>query len=251
MLRFLLFLIFLPAFCSSADCNSHYIFSFPKSGGEISSDGIILLDFYAGSERVADSIAKGAPTYLVSGDQRIQLILEEQLKGEYNITQVVLRPETSLTVGNTYTLHIDGLDSYNHDIIYGIEGNRAYRKSKFYWTAKASSNVETPEWAQLPAASGTSSMLYGCGPKLQSNFTFISQDSTATFIRVELFHEDGKSTTYIVLTENNKFSLGRGMCRGPFNFKEGESYEARFKLMNSNGNTSTEWTERIEVPNPW
>lgn len=96
---FSILLLFLSSFSAHALCSMTGVWSWPKSP-IIRPNGIIMLEFYAFSQSMVEGLKTKYPIYLKSGRDTISLHITEVLKGQLELTQVILRLGKQLLRGS-------------------------------------------------------------------------------------------------------------------------------------------------------
>jgi hypothetical protein len=186
---------------------------------------------------------------LKSHGQKIKLIVQEILVGQYSLTQAILKPETTLTVGQEYELVIENLgDLENQAYKYNASTGK---REKIKWTVTSNWDTILPIWKEKPIFKDESYLEAGCGPIVFANFAYSASDNAEYLIRTTLKNQStGIETTYYLKAGDKVIDVGHGMCSGAFNFDGGDKFEVEFSLFDSSGNL-TKWTgERIEFKRP-
>jgi hypothetical protein len=96
---------------AKADCASSGIWCWPGRT-TINRNSIFILTFYGVSQDIVSQIGKPHSIYLKSVKQNIPLIITEINKGEFGLTQVLLKPSSELTGGLEYEILIESLSRY-------------------------------------------------------------------------------------------------------------------------------------------
>lgn len=65
-----------------------------------------------------------------------------------------------------------------------------------------------------------------------------------------LIKKNKTSSDYFITSEDNKISIGHGMCAGEFSFDDESNYEVQFGLMDASGNENLELTSPIHFSSP-
>ncbi|MEM9526045.1 MAG: hypothetical protein AAGA31_05510, partial [Bacteroidota bacterium] len=92
-----------------ADCAGSGLWTYPHSGA-INQNSLIVLEGYARSQRIINSLNNKYPVYLESSGHCVQLILKSTHRGMFDITQAILIPDEKLILDRTYQLVIDNLE---------------------------------------------------------------------------------------------------------------------------------------------
>ncbi len=207
----------------------------------ISPNPFFLLEGYMYCEGVIAGLGVGHPVYLTSGRDTVRLALKIY-QGQYNQSQVLLKPVKPLVAGHTYTLHIDRLEGYCQE---------EFQSQKQSWTVLPQADLRKPAWKAKPMYHSKSLTQYGCGPAKYVNFCLCIEDESPVLVLARVKNrETGSMSESFVVPPAVGLSLGHGMCTGEFDFKEGYSYEASFALLDAGGNQSATYTEPIPFRAP-
>ncbi len=219
-----------------ADCTSSYITVFP-TGSTIKQNSIFMVEGYGTSQLVVKGFNTKYPVYLKNGDKRIDLIVQETLVGEFQLTQAVLKPKQSLEIGEEYTLTIDNLPATERLGRYDYE-KRTWRNLTY--TVVAGNDSTAPAIAGTPKEIRKSFIAFGCGPQKWVVFDCPVSDSSEFLVRATVKDiSSGKKTTYLIVHSNNEIIIGHGMCSGAFYFSGEGKYEVSFSFFDASGNTSS------------
>jgi len=240
MKKLILFLIILTInFLAKAECSSSGINVWP-SQQYISTNSIFVIEGYAQSQELIIQLNKKNNIYLSCNSERIPIKVLRILKGQYSLTQAVLRPEKELQIGKTYELHIDNLGIFDID---------EYKVVK--WTVTSERDKEKPIWNCEPTFKNESFTAFGCGPAMYVNFYGAYNDQSPTLIYAKVFDKKNKtSSDYFLSSDNQKISLGHGMCSGEFSFDKEINYEVQFGLLDASGNENLTLTKPITFKRP-
>jgi hypothetical protein len=214
----------------------------------LNKNGLIILEFYGTSESLVSGLNKKYPIYLKTKNSRIQLNVLETLKGDFNLTQVVLKPVSELIADNTYSLEIDKLPKFEskperYDTLTHKYEDLTFKVSTIVDNDSPILNLE-------PTEQKKSLVYYGCGPAIWVYFTITGHDKSELFIRANVkSKKTGKVTTYILAIENGLVKVGHGMCSGAFLFYNDDNFEVIFQLFDQSGNKSA-FTNTISFTKP-
>ena len=237
---------FFSAF-ANAKCGGNGIYCLSKSS-RLNKNGIIILEFYTSSQSLITYLNTKYPIYLKSDKGNVFLNIIETLKGEMNLTQIVLKPSTELKVNETYSLEIDNLPKYEEKLErYNYLTNK---REKFTFTINNFTDINLPKLISSPIVQKKTLARYGCGPASWVYFSLIGQDESELFVRASVKNNStGKITTYILNLEDSITKIGHGMCSGAFLFDNSKNYEVVFQLYDQSGNKSN-FTEPILFTKP-
>lgn len=206
----------------------------------ISTNSIFVIEGYSQSQELIRQLNKKNKIYLTCNSERIPIKVVRIIEGQYSLTQAILKPERPLVNGKTYELHIENLEMFDKD---------EYKVVK--WTVNSNNDIEKPKWNCEPTFKGYSYTSYGCGPAKYVNFCGSLKDNSPTLIYAKVFDKKNNTNSdYYLISENQKISLGHGMCSGEFSFDEGVNYKVQFGLMDASGNENLELTAPINFTNP-
>lgn len=233
------------ALCASAKCGGSGIGLHTKT--VLAKDGIIILEFYSADQYIAQGLNKRHPISLKSGAHTITLTVLEVLSGDYDITQVILRPDTVLSTKEVYTVFID-------DIRNRAFPPRLLSEKKLSWTSgpitvKNNTNTDVSAFNYTITETKKTFVSYGCGPATWVYFSVAGIDSSKLYLRTTVKSlESNIVTTYILPIENGQVQVGHGMCAGAFRFKHSGRYEVTFTLMDQSYHKSV--TSRTLIFSP-
>jgi len=211
---------------------------------------LILLEAYARSINILDSLGSKYPVYLQSAAHKVELEIIEYYKGQVSISRVYLKAKAPLKEGDYYEFHIDNLDPYHEYHLKEREKKGDEGQYKGWWIAKRKS-LPVPPQMNPPIFLETTFEFMGCGPEGFIKFELDSSYLKNYEIKVELFNHNSQTSDIYILQNSmgNQLWVGRDMCSGAFNFLSNHSYKVRFCLRNARGEES-EWTEWMKAPNP-
>ena len=249
MQRLLVLLAFLS--CSilvKADCSANGIYSWPNTTA-VKSNPVFVLTFYLFSQQIVPGLNKQHAVYLQSATQKVPLLITEICKGQFNLTQVILRPARQLTAGMEYLLVIDSLPKYE-----GIsKWNKEIRKAEApKWKVLKEADTGFPQWTSMPKYESKSYTRFGCGPSLSVVFGFAATDESDILIKTTVRNiKTGEySTYYVESTDKTRIGVGHGMCAGAFDLKANDEYEVNFSLMDASGNPGCMASDPIRFTGP-
>jgi hypothetical protein len=252
-MRYLLFIIFSLSISSEvlADCSSSGIWAYPSTN-ELNQNSIIVVEGYAISQRVIDSLNVGYHIYLESGKQKIELEVIETCKGMFSVTQALLRPKSVPTKGNTYNLKISNLDDWEERSLTKWNSEKK-EYEPIAWKVSSKVDNENPKWITEPKLVDKTTIWYGCGPAVYAVFDLKISDSSHSLIKTELYNINTKesNTYYLTLNDDGKLNVGHGMCSGAFDFQERQQYKIRFSLTDVSGNSNNKLTDWINFDSPY
>lgn len=240
MKRLILLLIILTInFSVKAKCSSSGIYVWPTQQN-ITTNSIIVIEGYAQSQELIRQLNKKNKIYLTCNSERLLINVLRILEGQHNLTQAILKPEKELQIGKTYELHIDNLGTFDID---------EYKVVK--WTVNSEQDIEKPIWSCEPTYINQNFTAFGCGPEMYVNFCGAFKDKSPTLIYAKVFDKKNKtSSDYFLSSDNQKISIGHGMCSGEFSFNREINYEVQFGLMDASGNENLTLTKPIIFTSP-
>lgn len=225
-----------------AECSMSGMYFFPESK-EISLNSMFIIQGYAFSQKTINSF-KDRKIYLESEKgELVELILQQVLKGQMQLTQAVFRPVTRLKPNTTYYLkYTDQTDNESREM---FQYNREKKKrEKVYWKTtdkkfalELNSNVTVK-------FKNTKVIHYGCGPSANAIFEIENQSKSEIWFKTEVMElKTNKRTTFYIREWKNTLNVGHGMCAGAFTFNNKGKYKVRFTPMNTDGKSlkTTKW----------
>jgi len=234
-----------------AKCSSSGIWAYP-SKSEINQNSMIILDGYARSQRIIDSLNIGHPIYLEANGHLVKLQVLEINKGMFSLTQAILQPEEILIGGKSYKLKIENLTEWEQKLL-SRWNSETGKYEPISWTVKSGIDNEIPKWQSRPKLVDKTTVWYGCGPAIYAVFDSKIEDDSQTLIKTQLvdISTNETYTYYLTLNKYGKLNVGHGMCSGAFDFKPNNKYKIRFSLTDLSGNSNAEWTEWIKFDSPF
>lgn len=229
-------------------CTSSGLYFWPTKP-TISPNSIFVIDGYATSQIIIRGLGTIYKVFLKSDKQKIKLDVQEMLVGQFCLTQVILKPETTLSIGQEYELVIENLGDLENQV-YKYNDSTG-QKEKIKWAVTNFNDTIAPNWISKPKyKNGTYEML-GCGPQIFANFNYEANDGSDLLIKTTVKNNSsGKETIYYLTVNGKIISVGHDMCSGAFNFDGGDKFEVEFSLVDASGNI-TKWTgDRIEFKKP-
>lgn len=235
--RHFLFIVILIAisFISSAKCGGSGIGLHTKT--VLAKDGIIIVEFYSSDQYIAEGLNKRHPVSLKSGQTTIKLTVLEVLSGDYQLTQVILRPDTILSEKEEYRLYIEDLNNKAFPPKFLNEKSRNWISGPI--TVKRNVTTDVSAFNYMITETKKTLVSYGCGPASWVYFNVSGLDSSTLYVRTTVKSlRSGSVTTYVLPIENGQVRVGHGMCSGAFYFKNAGDYEVTFTLTDQSYNKS-------------
>ncbi|HLD52440.1 MAG TPA: hypothetical protein VJA82_03990 [Sediminibacterium sp.] len=234
---FLIFFGLIFSITLHAECTMSGISIFPQSGS-ISKNQNFVIEGYSMSQQTVLGLNKKHSIYLKSGNKKIKLIVTELCIGQYNLTQVIVKPDELLEMGKEYTIIIDSLPKFErlHQI------NTLTKKYEpFKYTVKTDVDTQSPKVNGNPFELKKTFAQYGCGPSMYIVFSNPAKDQSPLLVKTSVKNLlTGHTATYYLLPNDEQIKVGHDMCSGAFDFDESELYEVSFSFMDSSGNI-TKW----------
>ena len=229
-------------------CASSGLYFWPTKQ-TISENSIFVIDGYATSQKIISGLGTTYKVYLKSDKQKIKLNVQELLVGQFSLTQAILKPESTLSVGQEYELVIENLGDLESQV--SKYNSETRQNEKIKWTVNNLNDSIPPTWTSIPKFKNSSYDMYGCGPAVFANFTFSATENSEFLIKTTLKNATtGLETTYYLQPDEKQVVVGHGMCSGAFDFLGGDKFEVEFSLVDASGNL-TKWTgDRIEFKRP-
>lgn len=224
-----------------ADCSGYGIRVFPRNE-IISTNPIFIVEGYEISQSVINQLNKRNSIYLTSGNERIPLKVIKTIKGQFNLTQALLKPSVELISGRHYKLNIDSLNEYEQ-----VD----FLRDSIGWTISSEADNQRPIWKVTPSYKSKGMIFYGCGPAVLVNFCACISDNSEVVVYTKIKNLKTNSIAdYYIKPDSSCLEIGHGMCAGAFDFEEGQEYEVTFLLMDASGNTSETVTQPIKFSSP-
>lgn len=221
----------------SAFCLKNGIYCLSKSS-TLNKNGLIILEFYASSQLLITGLNSKYPIYLKCSKGKIMLTIVETLKGEFNLTQIILKPATILSASETYMLQIDNLPKY--EAAPKWYNNLTKNREAYTFKVNTIIDIEPPIIKEIATEYKKTLVYYGCGPSSWVYFNLAGYDVSELFVRATVKNKStGKITTYMLLLENGVVKIGRGMCAGAFGLGNSVKFEVIFQLYDQSGNKSS------------
>ena len=229
-------------------CASKGLYFWPTKP-TVSKNSIFVIDGYATSQNIINGLGTTYKVFLKSDNQKIKLNVQELLVGQFSLTQAILKPEKTLSIGQEYELIIENLGDLEDQVSKYNSTTRDYEKIK--WTVTSNLDTLSPIWIDKPVFKNDSYVESGCGPIVFANFSFAASDQSEYLVKTTLKSKStGIETTYYLNTNDKVICVGHGMCKGAFNFYDGDKFQVEFSLFDSSGNL-TQWIgDRIEFIRP-
>jgi hypothetical protein len=202
---------------------------------ELYKNGMIILEFYSGSQAVVKDLNTKYPIYLQSGKEKIMLVVTEILPGEFQVTQVMLKPAKEGKENSKYELKIDNLPDYAGTLKQFNTDLNKWEPPVF----NVYNRVDTaaPVIDNIPIETNKVKEEFGCGPERLVYFKVQTNELSTLFVRVSVKNKTtNKVTDYILLVKDGQIVIGHGMCSGPFHFDGGKEFEVRFLFFDESGN---------------
>ena len=225
-----------------AECISIMSF-FPKQK-EISLNSMFIIEGYLSCQETINSF-KERKVYLESeNSELIELILQEILKGEKDLTQAIFKPSEELKPNTIYFLRYSDQTEMEEKEM--IEFNREIKKrEKVYW--------KTTDKKMMPVLNpnlnikfkNTEVEMYGCGPSANAIFIEENKPENEIWYKTEVVEiATNKKTIYYLKDWLGRLEVGHNECSGAFRYKDKGKYKVRFTPMNTDGEPlkTTSWT---------
>lgn len=209
---------------------------------EITTNPIFIIEGYGESQPVIIQLNKHNRIYLTAEKDTIFFRIEETFKGQLRLIQSVLRPLKTLTAGKYYSLHIDSLEGHEKFM---------FERMNFGWMVANKEDKQKPRWQAPPTFKSNYYVGTAEGPIAFANFCFAILDSSPVVALAKVSDlKSHISSEYYVIPDSCYLRLGYNACDATFQFKEGQTYEVTFILMDASGNKSDKETEPIKFISP-
>jgi hypothetical protein len=233
---------------AKSECSSGAISCWPGYSS-IKKNAVFIITFYGTSQNIVSQIDSKNHIYLKAGGEKLALLIKEIHKGEFGLTQVLLKPASELTEGSVYEIFIDSLPPYE---ILNRWNPQTKKNERPRWEVSNKRDIENPKWLKPPTYVSKNVTQFGCGPGKTVNFNFQAGDSSGLLIKttVKSLQTLKETTFYLDKEEGNQIQVGHGMCSGAFHFDDGDKYEVSFQLMDQSGNLSTKNAKPFRFSRP-
>lgn len=208
----------------TADCMSSNITFFPNIK-TLTKDSIIVLQAFGLSQNVIPELNKKYNIILKSNNESVKLNIINKFKGDFNLSQILLKAEKSLVVGDIYELIFE--NSNNEPLLKNIKSS---------WQIVDNTNSPAPNWSLKPKEVEKSIVLYGCGPAVWVKFDSKINCNEFIMIKANVTSKEKNTTTsFLIPFEEDCLKIGHGMCGGGFTFDDAKEYTVTFDIMQYNG----------------
>ncbi|QKJ63228.1 hypothetical protein [Flavobacterium sp. M31R6] len=232
---------------SSAKCADNGFSVFP-SNKKIKQNSIFVISGYYSSQDIIELLNKEYLVYLKSGNEKVNLIVTEFHKGQYNVSQSILKPERNLKIGLEYTLVIDSLPGNENLEKFNSE---TYKYEPFKFIVTNDIDNEKPTFTSKPIIIKNESNFLGCGISSFVVFNCPILDKSEYLVKATIRNiKSNKTSTYYINPYDGKISIGHGMCSGAFNLEDENSYEVEFEIMDASANYTIWNKEKIKFKKP-
>ncbi|WP_160129050.1 hypothetical protein [Kordia antarctica] len=225
---------------AGADCMGSGMTFYPLEK-EINRNSMFIIEGYAMSKKTIKSF-HNRKVYLQSGTgELVELKLQEILYSSFSLAQAIFIPSKTLQPNTKYSLKYENqTDSETIELQHRFYGG----KKPLYWITtnqKYSTKLRTSITTTYKESIVEQ---YGCGPAVYAVFDVKNDPNKQAWYKTELLDVSTNTTkVYYIKSNNNKLSVGHGMCSGAFSFSRKGDYKVRFTPVNSDGKTSkaTDW----------
>ena len=228
----------------NAKCSSTGMKFFPKSQ-KISLKSMFIIEGYALSQTIVISF-KNRKIYLVSSTgELIKLKLIETLKGQMLLTQAIFKTETELKPNTKYFLKYSN-ETKEEIAERQIWNSRNQKLEVVCWETTEKENNDLLNPNLKIEFNKTKVEYFGCGPSANAEFNVVNSNNSEIWYKTEVIElSTGKKTEFYLTINENKISVGHGMCSGAFTYNKNGKYKARFIPLNADGKELlfTDWTE--------
>lgn len=225
-----------------ADCSSSGMYFFPETK-EISLNSMFIIQGYFNSQKTINSF-KNRTIYLESEKgERIELYVQEILKGQMYLTQALLCPVSELKPNTTYFLkYSDQTERETKEMKQWNSGKKEYEK--VYWTTTDKKELKTLNSNLNVKFEKTEVIHYGCGPSANAVFDVKNKSESEIWYKTEVVDlSTNEKKVFYIKEWNGKLNVGHGMCAGAFTYNNKGKYKVRFTPMNTDGKSlkTTDW----------
>lgn len=245
----LLLILFFTAHQALAECAMMGITYYPQQR-TISQNSMFIIEGYAYSQKIIHSFENDRQAYLENTNgERIELILQEIVKGQMGLTQALFKPAQKLTLNEKYYLkfsHLTPKENYTDLTRYNAD---IKDHEPVAWEVTQEQAKEVNNSLKLHFKK-TDVQYYGCGPAAYAIFQPENMPEEEIWFKTEVYDESrATSTTFMIKIFEGRLRVGHGMCSGGFTFNKDGNYKVRFTPMNTDGKeiATTAW-QSFESP---
>ncbi|MGL4631927.1 MAG: hypothetical protein ACRCVT_12060 [Leadbetterella sp.] len=208
----------------------------------ISENPILVIEGLINYQSFVEGLNGKFKIYLKSSSGDVPLQVVRINKGQFLISQAILKPTKTLKKGFVYALRIEGLEK--------TEKVNFYRKN-FRWKVANNADNRVAKWTSLPSYLSKEIIEFGCGPSSKVSFCMCIQDQSPYLIVTKVKNrKTNNESEYYLNAEQNVLYIGNDMCSGAFKFVEGQEYEVSFSIIDASGNTDKSFTKPILFTSP-
>jgi len=233
-----------------AICDDRGLWFFPENK-TIKQNSWFMIEGYATSQSIINSLNNKYPVYLQSGKHKVKLIVISTHKGAFGLTQAILKPAKKLKSGKTYQLKIDNLDDEQKNELLRQTGDQRETPA---WIIEKRADTKVPKWAKTPQFKENQCIHFGCGPEVYAIFDIDVTDESEFLVKTEFKNiHTNTTTTYFLVSKNKQVKVGHGMCAGAFKYASDENhkFQVRFLITDASGNQQSKFSEPIKFKNPY
>lgn len=244
---FLILTLILTTKLVLAEC-VYYFHIFPQKR-EISPNSLFMIECNFDLQNIIDSLHTKYAIYLQDENMahKIKLSIQEKLKGQDEVSQVILKPDETLKLNHIYSIHIDSLNTTQYKRVVNNYSKVGIGNNK-YWSITKSKDLIPPKFLQEPLFISKEVYSFGHGNCEYAIFDLEIEDDNEVMIKTELVSVDNNQIFifYLHMGKEDKLFVGKNICEGAFLYEKGNKYKVRFSLLDLAGNynnTYTKWTE--------
>lgn len=243
MKKFTLALFLILSFHSAfASCIS--TMTFYPTQKEISLNSMFIIEGYLSCQGTINSF-KERKVYLESlNGELVELILQEILKGELDLTQAIFKPSEELKPNTIYFITYENQTNIEESQMTRYNEN-IKKWEKVYWITSDKKMMPLLNPSLNIKFKNTEVEMYGCGPSANAIFIEENKPENETWYKTEVVEiATNKKTIYYIKDWLGRLEVGHNMCSGAFRFKDKGKYKVRFTPMNTDGESlkTTSWT---------
>ena len=162
----ILFFILTISFANQvhAECAYYGFDVWPKSD-TLSRDPIIIIDGLDNSQEVIEKLDKNYRFFLKSTTEKVDLKVIEMNVGGFRLSQSILKPISSLKIGDKYSLKVEELPS-THREDRSISEDHLNEALEKMWEVTDTIDTTPPNWIIKPKYLKPSAKRFGCGPDI-------------------------------------------------------------------------------------
>jgi hypothetical protein len=210
---------------------------------------MFVVEGYGIDQSLVETVAP-CELMLVSESERLCLNPDRKYVGEFRVSQVTLRPERLLTLGETYALSVNEKSPRVDEWIGDRRPDEAL--NSLQWTADLPGDELSPMWLDDPELIEAKITEYGCGPAIGAEIKVRAQDENPTMVLATISEPEARTPrSYLLRLKDDTVFVGHGMCSGGFDLAPGTEFRASIDIIDVAGNAAESPPKEVQfkIPN--